>query len=98
MRDIVHAATIDDGTRVEGVGMPLTVMQALQRLVPCDRLDAYGLDWKVLGHYLGDSLDGPEAEIDRAGCCEPQAYDGWDRATRSGAPSGRKGAAPGAER
>jgi DNA-binding CsgD family transcriptional regulator len=77
MRDIVQAATTDDGTLREGMGLPLSVLRALQRLVPCDELCVAGADWKVLGHYLDDSVYGPEDEdIERFTAREPIAYDG----------------------
>ena len=77
MRDVVHAATDVDGSRRDGLGLPLTVLRALQRLVPCDELCVAGADWRVLGHYLDDSVYGPEdEEIERFTGGDPVAFDG----------------------
>jgi DNA-binding CsgD family transcriptional regulator len=77
MREIVHAATSDDHTLRDSQGLPLCVLRALQHLVPCDELCVAGADWKVLGHYLDDSVYGPEdEEIVRFTAQKPTAYDG----------------------
>jgi DNA-binding CsgD family transcriptional regulator len=77
MRDIVHAASDDGGSLCDGQGLPLTVLRALQRLVPCDELCVAGADWKVLGHYLDDSVYGPDDErVVRYTAQDPIAFDG----------------------
>lgn len=74
MREIVYAATSDNTPR----GVP--GLRALQRLLPCDELCVAGADWKVLGHYLNDSVYGPEdQEIARFMSQEPIAFDGGGR-------------------
>ncbi len=77
MREIVHAATSEDQSLRDGLGLPLSVLRALQLLVPCDELCVAGADWKVLGHYLDDAVYGPEdEEIVRFTAREPIAFDG----------------------
>jgi len=77
MRDIVRAAADDGGSLRDGQGLPLTALRALQRLVPCDELCVAGADWKVLGHYLNDSVYGPDDEwVERFAAQDPIAFDG----------------------
>ncbi len=75
MREIAHAATTDDAGCSGGVGLPVSVPKALQQLVRCDELCVAGADWKVLGHYLDDSVY-DDSGIERFVCREPIPYDG----------------------
>jgi DNA-binding CsgD family transcriptional regulator len=76
MREIVHAAK-DGSTLRDGQGLPLAVLRALQQLVPCDELCVAGADWRVLGHYLDDSVFGADdEEVTRYVDQEPLAFDG----------------------
>jgi DNA-binding CsgD family transcriptional regulator len=76
MREIAYPSTTGDAGWRDGVGLPLAVLQALKRLVPCDEVCVVGVDWKVLGHYLNDYIHDDDSSIGRFVSGEPIPYDG----------------------